>query len=112
MLFVIDFVNIKIKPTQSFKIAHMSRVYVRVFTWVSPHIYIYISIYICTIFLEEKKILSEIGARITGAEHPVDAGILPRQSPSAPAPYPTAGRYNTLPKRCQDLYRGSYPISN
>jgi hypothetical protein len=31
---VTDFMNLKIKPTQSFKCAHMDRVCVRVFIWV------------------------------------------------------------------------------
>jgi hypothetical protein len=53
MLFVIDFVNIKIKPAQSLKVTHINRVYVCVFTGVGAHTYI--SIYICTIFLEKKK---------------------------------------------------------
>jgi hypothetical protein len=41
MLLVIDFVNLKIKPAQSFRGAHRSSVWIRVFIDV---IYIYISI--------------------------------------------------------------------
>jgi hypothetical protein len=46
-----DFVNLKIKPTQSFRCAHRSRVYVRVFIGVSVHICM--NIYICTVFLKK-----------------------------------------------------------
>jgi hypothetical protein len=38
---MIDFMNLKIKPTQSFECTHKDRVYIRVFIGVSAHIYIY-----------------------------------------------------------------------
>jgi hypothetical protein len=40
MLLMIDFVNLKIKPTQSFKDTHRDRMYVRVFIDVSARTYI------------------------------------------------------------------------
>jgi hypothetical protein len=52
-LLVTDFVNLKIKPTQSFRCAHKSMVYVRVFIWVS--VSTCMSIYICTVFLKKHK---------------------------------------------------------
>jgi hypothetical protein len=47
-----DFVNLKIKPAQSFGSAHRGRVCVRVFIGVSTHTCM--SIYICTVFLKKK----------------------------------------------------------
>jgi hypothetical protein len=40
-LLMIDFVNLKIKPAQFFRGAHMGRVCVCMFIGVSTHIYIY-----------------------------------------------------------------------
>jgi hypothetical protein len=37
-LLITDFVNLKIKPVQSFEGAHRGRVYVRVFIGVSDHV--------------------------------------------------------------------------
>jgi hypothetical protein len=34
-----DFINLKIKPAQSYRYAHMSKVCVRVFTGVGAHTY-------------------------------------------------------------------------
>jgi hypothetical protein len=51
-LLVTDFVNLKIKPAQSFGCAHMDRIYVRVFIEVSAHTYMSICIY--TVFLKKK----------------------------------------------------------
>jgi hypothetical protein len=48
---VIDFINFKIKPTQSFKGAHMGRMCVRVFIGVSAHTCM--SICICIVFLKK-----------------------------------------------------------
>jgi hypothetical protein len=48
-LLMTDFVNLKIKSTQSFRSAHRDRVYVRIFIGVSTHMYI--SIYVYTVFL-------------------------------------------------------------
>jgi hypothetical protein len=45
---VTDFVNLKIKPAQSFGDVHRGRVYVRVFIGVSAHMCM--SIYIYTVF--------------------------------------------------------------
>jgi hypothetical protein len=48
---VTDFVNLKIKPAQSFRDVHIGRVCVRVFIEVGAHTCI--SIYICTVFLKK-----------------------------------------------------------
>jgi hypothetical protein len=48
-LLVTDFMNLKIKPTQSFKGTHRDRTCVRVFITMSAHIRM--NIYIYTIFL-------------------------------------------------------------
>jgi hypothetical protein len=50
-LLVIDFVNLKIKLTQSFRGAHRGRVYVRVLIGVSARTCM--SIYVCTVFLKK-----------------------------------------------------------
>jgi hypothetical protein len=52
VLLVTDFVNLKIKPTQSFEGAHMGRVCVRVFIGVSARTCM--SICVCTVFLKKK----------------------------------------------------------
>jgi hypothetical protein len=51
-LLVTDFVNLKIKPTQSFRGAHRDMMYVRVFIGVSGHMCI--SICTCTVFLKKE----------------------------------------------------------
>jgi hypothetical protein len=50
-LLVINFMNLKIKLAQSFKCTHKDRVCIGVFIRVSDHIYIYMSIYVYTMFL-------------------------------------------------------------
>jgi hypothetical protein len=45
-----NFMNLKIKLTQSFESAHSDRVYMRVFIEINIHMYI--SIYIYTVFLK------------------------------------------------------------
>jgi hypothetical protein len=50
-LLVTDFVNLKIKPAQSFICAHRDRMYVHVFIRMSAHMYM--SIYIYTVFLKK-----------------------------------------------------------
>jgi hypothetical protein len=50
-LLVTDFVNLKIKPTQSFKCAHRDRGCVYIFIGVSAHTCM--SIYVCTVFLKK-----------------------------------------------------------
>jgi hypothetical protein len=50
-LLVTDFVNLKIKPAQSFGGAYMGRVCVCVFIWVSAHMCM--SICICPVFLKK-----------------------------------------------------------
>jgi hypothetical protein len=50
---VIDFVNLKIKPAQSFGGAHSGRVCVRVFIKMSAHTCM--SICVCTVFLKKSS---------------------------------------------------------
>jgi hypothetical protein len=50
-LLVTDFVNLKIKPTQSFKDAHRDRVCVHIFIGVNAHMCM--STYVCTVFLKK-----------------------------------------------------------
>jgi hypothetical protein len=57
---VIDFMNLKIKSTQSFECDHRDRMYVHVFIGVSVHMYISICIYI--VFL--KKVTSDLAASL------------------------------------------------
>jgi hypothetical protein len=49
-LLVADFVNLKIKPAQSFECAHRGSVCLRVFIGVNIHTCM--SIYVCTVFLK------------------------------------------------------------
>jgi hypothetical protein len=51
-LLVTDFMNLKIKPTQYFRITHRGRVYVRVFIEVSDRTCM--SIYVYTVFLKKQ----------------------------------------------------------
>jgi hypothetical protein len=53
LFLVTNFVNIKIKPVQSFGGAHKDRVYVHIFIGVSAHMYI--SICVCTMFLKKES---------------------------------------------------------
>jgi hypothetical protein len=46
MLLVTDFVNFKIKPTQSFRDAYMSRIYVCVYIVECSYVYEYLRFYI------------------------------------------------------------------
>jgi hypothetical protein len=50
-LLVTDFVILKIKPAQSFRVAHRGSVCVHVFIGVSTHTCM--SIYVCTMFLKK-----------------------------------------------------------
>jgi hypothetical protein len=50
---VTDFVNLKIKPTQSYEDAHKGRVYVRVLIGMSARMCM--SICICTVFLKKRS---------------------------------------------------------
>jgi hypothetical protein len=53
-LLVTDFVNLKIKPAQSFEGTHRSKVFVCMFIGVSTHTCI--SIYVYTVFLKKDKL--------------------------------------------------------
>jgi hypothetical protein len=57
-LLVTDFMNLKIKPAQSFECAHRGRVCVRVFIGLSAHTCM--SICVCTMFLKKYRSISEI----------------------------------------------------
>jgi hypothetical protein len=57
-LLVTDFVNLKIKPTQSFRCAHRNRVCVRVFIGVNAHTCI--NIYVCTVFLKKNLLSNQL----------------------------------------------------
>jgi hypothetical protein len=48
---VTDFINFKIKSTQSFKCAHKDRMCVRVFIEINYHTYI--NIYVCIVFYKK-----------------------------------------------------------
>jgi hypothetical protein len=50
-LLVIDFVNLKIKPAQTFGGAHRGRMSVHMFIWINTHTCI--SICVCTVFLKK-----------------------------------------------------------
>jgi hypothetical protein len=54
-LLVTDLVNLKIKSAQSFEGAHRNRVCIRIFIEVSTHIYIYINIYVYTVFKKNAR---------------------------------------------------------
>jgi hypothetical protein len=57
-LLVTDFMNLKIKPAQSFGCAHRGRVCVRVFIGLSAHTCMSICVY--TMFLKKYRSISEI----------------------------------------------------
>jgi hypothetical protein len=50
---VIDFVNLKIKSTQSFRYTHRGRMYIYVFIWVITHTCMSICVY--TVFLKKES---------------------------------------------------------
>jgi hypothetical protein len=50
ILLVTDFMNLKIKPTQSFGCAYKDRMRVHIFIWMSEHTYI--NICVCPMFLK------------------------------------------------------------
>jgi hypothetical protein len=55
VLLVTDFVNLKIKPTQSFRRAYRNKMYIRVFIEVYDHMCINIYVYI--MFIKKKTII-------------------------------------------------------
>jgi hypothetical protein len=65
-LLVTDFVNLKIKPAQSFRSAYRGRVCVRVFIGVSTHTCI--SICICTVFLKKEEAQAVSAKLLLGAK--------------------------------------------
>jgi hypothetical protein len=54
-LLMTDFMNLKIKPAQSFRDGHRGRVYVRVFIGVSAHMCI--NICVCIVFIKNSIFL-------------------------------------------------------
>jgi hypothetical protein len=74
---VIDFMNLKIKPTQSFRGAHRGRMCVRVFIGVSARTCM--SIYVCTMFLKKEfpctNNQSEYEALLMGREQLHEMGV-------------------------------------
>jgi hypothetical protein len=60
-LLMTNFINLKIKPTQSFESAHSDRLYMRVFIGINIHMYI--SIFIYTVFLKNIHMLRLAKAR-------------------------------------------------
>jgi hypothetical protein len=58
-ILVTDFVNLKIKSAQSFRVAHRGIMYARVFVGVSDRICI--SFYVCTVFLKKINIFCSSG---------------------------------------------------
>jgi hypothetical protein len=50
-----DFVNLNIKPTQSFRDAHKGRIYVRIFLEMSAHTCMSICVY--TVFLKKSQLI-------------------------------------------------------
>jgi hypothetical protein len=50
-LLMTDFMNLKIKPTQSFGCAYRGKMYVDVFIEMRTHTYM--NIYVCTVFLKK-----------------------------------------------------------
>jgi hypothetical protein len=67
-LLVTDFLNLKIKPTQSFRSAHRSRVYVYVFIELSDHTHMSI---VCIVF--QKKIYAALIITVPWASLPDQA---------------------------------------
>jgi hypothetical protein len=57
-LLMTDFVNLKIKPAQSFGGAHRGKVCMRVFIEVSAHTCMII--YVCTVFLKKKSVCQQM----------------------------------------------------
>jgi hypothetical protein len=54
-LLLIEFVNLKIKSTQSFECVHKNRVCTRMFIGVSTRTCMSMSIYVCTVFLKNNN---------------------------------------------------------
>jgi hypothetical protein len=50
-LLLIDFVNLKIKSIQSFRVAHKDKIYIYILIKMSNHMYM--SIYVYTIFIKK-----------------------------------------------------------
>jgi hypothetical protein len=72
-LLVIDFVNLKIKPAQSFRCVRRDMVHVHVFIKISN--YTSISIYVCTVFKKRKQVLHDLFRLykyMAGANYSVD----------------------------------------
>jgi hypothetical protein len=68
-LLMTDFVNLKIKPTQSFGGAHRSTICVRVFIGVIAHTCM--SIYACAVFLKKTRAINDHFSQFYDEQHPV-----------------------------------------
>jgi hypothetical protein len=95
-LLMTDFVNLKIKPTQSFKSAHRGRMCVRVFIGVSVHTCMHICVY--TVFLKkiinhlaikekEKKIINHLAIKEKEKKNWLGL-VYCTHAPSLPGPWP------------------------
>jgi hypothetical protein len=58
-----DFMNLKIKPTQSFRCVHIDKMYVSIFIKINIHTYMRECVY--TMFIKKRKIRDAAGARET-----------------------------------------------
>jgi hypothetical protein len=67
-----DFVNLKIKPTQSFECVYRVRVYI--FIWASAHTCM--SIYVCTVFLKKSRNQRGVVSWCARWAHPERASFL------------------------------------
>jgi hypothetical protein len=82
-LLVTDFVNLKIKPAQSFRGAHRGRMYVRTFIGVSARMYM--NICVCTVFLKKQWLfIRDLSQRLSGRHY-----FKEQHSVSALTSYPT-----------------------
>jgi hypothetical protein len=67
-LLMVNFINLEIKPTQSFKNDHKDKIHIHVFIGVSAHTYINICVYI--IFLKKER--SYQARQLPSRSQPVD----------------------------------------
>jgi hypothetical protein len=72
-LLVTHFMNLKIKLTQSFEGAHKGRVCVHVFIGVSARTCM--SIYVCTVFLKNDKLIQLLHKHLVHEVHKIGGGI-------------------------------------
>jgi hypothetical protein len=108
-LLMIDFVNFKIKPAQSFKCAYRDRICVPIFIGVSAHIYIYIYKYLYLYYVKKYikiTLLSLLIQSKTTRKHlhdlhsfsilSLEHGIMPSHDQIGLIPTKTASRVNSI----------------